>query len=242
MKFTDFTDKGGRPVNDDFVGSTNKNGIYLFAAADGMGENGYLASSLAVQSVIEAFDKNPALDSLALHNYIEHAQSVLLNEKSENIKYDTADTTLAVLVTNGKEAVYAHCGDTRIYTFRRSLISEVTEDHSEAFEAFKKGDIEYSQIRIHPDRHKLNRAIGDRISWEPEISEVISINSSYSFLLCTDGFWSLVNEKEMEEAKLFSFSSSSWLEKMLKKAERRIAEGSDNLSAVAICIQKLDVV
>jgi len=239
MKFTEFTDEGGREVNCDFISSANANGIHLFAVADGMGERGYLASELAVMTVIEEFERAPALDQYALIGYISAARAELHKRKSEQREYDTADTTLAVLITNGSEAVYAHCGDTRIYTFRHRRLMEVTEDHSEAFERFSAGEMSYFDIRKSPVRHHLRRALGDGISWEPEVSEVIKIDASYAFLICTDGFWSLISEDEMQRAVAL-FSSSGWLDRMLEIVNSRISDKSDNLTAAAIRMQITD--
>lgn len=240
MKFTYFTDKGGHTVNDDYFDEAGSGNIHIFAAADGMGKNGGIAASLAVKTIIKEFKTKPELSSPALKHYIARAQSAVLEIKADNREYDNIGATLAVLITDGKRAVYANCGDTRIYIFRGARISEVTEDHSEAFEAFENGDIEYREIRLSPDRHKLRRAIGDRISWEPDISEIMGISSGHSFLICTDGFWNLITEDEMEKAKRFTASSSTWLKRMLKKVTARLREGSDNYTAVAICVQKMD--
>lgn len=240
MKFTSFTDKGGRAVNDDYFAEAGKNNMHIFAAADGMGQNGSAASSLAVETIIEEFKTKPELSPAALKHYIAAAQSAVLEIKADHREYDNIGAALAVLITDGKRAVYANCGDTRIYIFLGSKISEVTEDHSQAFEAFENGDIEYREIRLDPDRHKLRRAIGDRISWEPDISDVIGISSRHSFLICTDGFWNLITEDEMEKSKRFTASSSAWLQRMLKKVAARLREGSDNYTAAAVCIQKMD--
>lgn len=240
MKFTSYTDKGGRAVNDDYFAEAGAGSIHIFAAADGMGQNGGTASSLAVKTIIEEFKEKPELSPDALKHYITKAQSAILEAKAYHCEYDTIGTTLAVLITDGNRAVYAHCGDTRIYIFRGSKISEVTEDHSAAFEAFERGDTEYSEIRISHDRHKLRRAIGDRISWEPDISDIININFSCSFLICTDGFWNLITEDEMEKSKRFTISSKKWLERMLKRLVPRVKPGSDNYTAATVCIQNTD--
>ena len=240
MKFTFYTDKGGRTVNDDYFAEAGSGNIHIFAAAYGMGQNGRAASSLAVNTIIKEFKAKPELSPAALKYYITKAQSAILEAKAYHRKYDTIGTTLAVIITNGNRAVYAYCGDTRIYIFRGSKISEVTEDHSAAFEAFERGDIEYREIRISPDKHKLRRAIGDRISWEPDISDIIKINSGYSFLICTDGFWNLSTEEEKEKSKRFTRSSKKWLERMLKILVTRLKPGSDNYTAATVCIQNTD--
>ena len=78
------------------------------------------------------------------------------------------------------------------------------------------------------------------MSYEPDISDLVKINSGFSFLICTNGFWENIYETEMEEALRFSFSSKAWLEKMLNKIMPKIETGSDNLSAVAVKMQMGD--
>lgn len=236
MTFTIFTDNGGMPVNDDFADSREKNGIYCFAAADGMGKKGRAAAELAVGTILDEFEKVPNITEKSLMEYITQAQRKLLYKKTHEREYDTAATTIAVLITNGYEAIKATTGDTRIYTFKKNLILEVSDDHSEAFEEFLDGNLAYHEIRTYANRHVLRRAIGDGISWEPDISPVFKIDESNSFLICTDGFWNIVTEEEMEKTHLFAFSSKGWLRAMLKKAAKRLYGGSDNISAIAICM------
>jgi serine/threonine protein phosphatase PrpC len=241
MKFTTYTDKGGRTSNDDYAADKAKNGIYCFAVADGLGKNGDIAARMTVNTILSEFEKSPLMSADALKKYITEAQKALLIAKSEKREYDEMASTVAVLLTNGSEAVYGYTGDTRVYILNHSHIKEISEDHSAAFEQFMSGSIEYGNIRYSSERHKLRRAIGDRISWEPTISDVFVISSAYSFLICTDGFWNLITEKEIESARRLSSSSKKWLEKMLNKLMPRMKYGSDNLSATAICIQKTDV-
>ena len=242
MKFTTYTNKGGRKVNEDFIASRYKNGIYCFAVSDGFGKggSGTDAAQAALNSVLDEFMKNPKLERQALYSYIEAAQKTLLGMKSEKEQWGEMGTAAAVLITDGSRAVWAVTGDCRVYVFRGSRISEVSEDHSVSFEKFERGEIEYSDIRTDADANKLRRALGDRLAWQPDISEVFNISSAYSFLICTDGFWRCITEEDMEKTRLFSLSSRGWLGKMLKKIAPKLESGSDNLSAISITMQRKD--
>ena len=244
MKFTTYTDKGGRACNEDFISSAFENKIYCFAVADGFGPDGTgaTASEMAVNSVIDAFKKAPSLSGEALTSYITEAQKALLQKKSESARFGDIGSTIAVLMTNGKQAIWASVGDTRIYIYKGASLEEVSEDHSVSFEKFTKGEIEYGDIRSDSEANKLRKALGDRISWEPDVSDVFDITAAHSFLLCTDGFWRYISEKETEISRLLSVSSKGWLTKMLKKIAPRILAGSDNLSAVAVTMQLADAI
>ena len=55
-----------------------------------------------------------------------------------------------------------------------------------------------SHIREHPDRNKLLRVLG--ISGDTpgfELSELQELKKFQAFLLCSDGFWEYILEKEM---------------------------------------------
>lgn len=240
MKFTTYTHEGGRSSNEDFLASSYKNKIYCFAVADGFGPDGMgaAASELAVNTVIAGFEENPSLD--LMRTYIEAAQKALLIKKSEAPQFGDIGTTIAVLMTDGSHAVWATVGDTRIYVYKGAHIMEVSEDHSVPFDKFRKGQIEYADIRSDSEYNKLRRALGDRLAWEPDISEKFSITSAYSFLICTDGFWRNILEEETELMRRFSLSSKGWLKKMLKKIAPRLNHGSDNLSAIAVTMQHGD--
>lgn len=242
MKFTVFSDKGGLVDNEDFVGSAFENGIYCFAAADGLGSHngGALASKLAVSAIISEFKKEPELSPQKARLCMDAAQELITTRRTASPEVKDMAASAVMLMTDGASAVWAHVGDSRLYVFKRGKIIEVTDDHTTAFESFLKGDIEYGEIRESRGRNRLRRAVGDKVSYEPDISDLVKINSGFSFLMCTNGFWENIYETEMEEALRFSFSSKAWLEKMLNKIMPKIETGSDNLSAVAVKMQMGD--
>lgn len=242
MKFTVFSDKGGRSENGDFIDSVVEDKICCFAAADGIGSKGgaSAAARAAVGAVLKGFRENPEVSRDIIYGCVRAAQERVLALRRETPAFRDAAASLAVLITDGTSAIWASSGNCRLYIFRRAKISEVTDDHSAAFEEFLRGGLEYADIRTSPDRVRLRRVIGDELSWEADISDVVKINSSYSFLLCTDGFWENVYEEEMERTLRFSRSAKTWAERMLKYLYPRLAAGSDSFSAAAIKMQAGD--
>jgi len=73
-----------------------------------------------------------------------------------------------------------------------------TLDHSVPQLLVKSGRIKEKEIRKHPDRNRLLKVMG--VVWaspEYEKSRVITLNGKEAFLLCSDGFWELIEEKKM---------------------------------------------
>ena len=55
-----------------------------------------------------------------------------------------------------------------------------------------------------------------------------------AFLICSDGFWELVNENSIEKTFKSSHSPDQWLQKMLDILHKNETEGNDNYSAVTV--------
>lgn len=58
------------------------------------------------------------------------------------------------------------------------------------------GQLKEKQIRNHPDRNRLLRVLG--VDWDSpkyQLEEPKERLGKQAFLLCTDGFWELIEEK-----------------------------------------------
>ena len=60
----------------------------------------------------------------------------------------------------------------------------------------------------------------------------ITIQKGDAFLLCSDGFWEFVLEKEMEEDLFRSKDTKEWMERMLKRQVERARDQDDNYTVV----------
>lgn len=244
MKFTKISHKGGRLTNEDYLADAHINGMHCFVVADGLGgqNSGEIASAAAADAIIQAFKENPELSQEAVSSYLRRGQDAVSEKRSERPYDNDMATTAVVLITDGSRAVWGHIGDSRLYRFNLGRIIEITDDHSVAFEEFKNGNISYDDIRTSPGQNKLICTIGDEVSFMPDVSPVTKIGPFCSFLLCTDGFWEYVSERDMEKALVTSFSSKAWLTKMLNILDRNKTPANDNFTAFAIKMQPFDFI
>src|SRR5262249_38506411 len=107
------------------------------------------------------------------------------------------------LVRRDATGVSAHVGDSRLYLIRSGQIYLMTEDHSAVNEMVKRGLLTREQARHHPDKNVILRALGSHP--EIEIStwdEPFPIRGGDRFLLCSDGLYDLVDDKEIMDAVL----------------------------------------
>lgn len=221
---------GSRKNNEDAVSVTENSGL-LAIVADGLGgqDNGEYASWQAVHTLEEELSTQ-TVSTKALEKAIVEANMDICALQS---KHPGAQTTIAVVWLGEEYAEAMHVGDTRIYQFRGDSILYQSVDHSVAQLGVMAGDLRPEEIRTHRDRNKLFRALGD-----PQMPKIakrrLDLQKGDRLLLCSDGFWEGIVEKEMLRLARLTASSEVWLAKM-----REIAEpaASDNNTAIAIMVR-----
>ena len=241
ISWASITNKGERSHNEDSIGQAEKNGKYCFVLADGLGGHGKgeVASKLAVDTVLRDFDAQYEKYTF-LESTFAHVQQVLLEEQEKNNCKDAMKTTLVCMVLDGDEIRWAHCGDSRLYFFSKKKMKLRTLDHSVPQMLVMAGDIKEKEIRNHPDRSRLMKVMGNK--WNgPQYtaSDVKVFKKRQAFLMCTDGFWELITEKEMQKTLKKSKSVDEWLETMAEIVrENGKGINMDNNTVIGIWLDK----
>ena len=229
-----YSDKGGRIENEDcYVCAKTKHG-YLFLVADGLGGcgKGEIASMLVCEEILRQFN---TVEKFDINQAVIDANSLLLARQKE---FGTKMKTTLVAAWIRKDiTLFVHVGDSRIYAFNRSGIIFQTEDHSAAWIS-RQASLVKEDVRNMEDRNVLTRALG--MSDEIQIEQQKLKNSQYeSFLLCSDGFWEFVLEKEMVESRKKWQTPRKWLDKMRLVLQSRISNDNDNNTAIAVMKRRI---
>ena len=233
------TNKGERSINEDSIGVARNKDLYCFILADGLGGHGGgdLASASAVKTIQDYFSQNGEISQQCMENCIIQAQNKLLEVQERMNKTNEMKTTLVVLIMNEKKALWGHVGDSRLYHFFGKKQWIRTRDHSVPQMLVELGEIKESEIRGHEDRNRVLNVLGTE--WDMpqyEIDPPIMLTGGKdAFLLCTDGFWELIDEKMMLKTLKHASDMERWLLKMeeyLWKTGR--GSNMDNYSAIAI--------
>ena len=256
IRYSTFSDKGGREVNEDKVGFTEQDGRYCFVLCDGLGGHGMgdVASLLVCESILGTF-KEGKYGSYTefLKQAFENAQGKLLEEQDRLSAKNKMKTTCVILtidkapagsVISGDEAgdtYIGFIGDSRLYVFNDNEVVKRTLDHSVPQRLALAGQIMEKEIRNHPDRNKVLCVLGTE--WEKpgyELLKPMAQKEIQAFLLCSDGFWEGIEEKEMCHLLKKSDSPEEWLEQMvarIKKNNRKTLDKMDNYSAIAVWVE-----
>ena len=241
ITFAACTDKGSRSINEDTIRvfqHSGKNGCVLCDGLGGMGM-GDTASQLVVDVFQDLFykEENPAR---FLPMAFQAAQDVLTAEQRRRHAEEKMKTTAVALVMDKKKAYIGHIGDSRLYVFHDGKIVKRTLDHSVPQMLALTGEIDESEIRHHKNRSIILKTLG--IEWETpmyEIMKPIPLSKCDAFLLCSDGFWEMIEDEEMCSCLTGTWDPDNWLDRMLEKVhERGRGTNMDNYSAIAVRVLK----
>lgn len=99
--------------------------------------------------------------------------------------------------------------------------------------AVEFGQLTPEQIRGSEDRVKLLKVLGnsDRLELKRPPEQIPAVNGD-AFLICTDGFWEHVHEREMECDLVKSGSPTDWRDRMLKRLLLRTGNSGDNYTVM----------
>ena len=196
---------------------------------------GQIASEICVNEVSSHIEKGcrKSMSMKSVKNLlvsaITAANIMVFETASENKEYLGMGTTVvAVVVLNGFAAV-AHVGDSRAY-FINDEIKQITRDHSVVQYLIDMGRITKEAAKTHPDRNVITRAVG--VNPEVDIDvDIIPINEGETILICSDGLYEYVSEKEMFDM-IKNPDEDEPAKKLLEMANE--AGGKDNITVVTV--------
>ncbi len=231
-----YSDIGGRPRNEDTVRYTRMGEDRLcLLVADGLGGHGGGEQASAAAADVICGQWRGEVDREVLAELIQAANRRVLELQTPQC---AMKTTISALTLEPGRAVWAHAGDTRLYHFLDGTLDFQTRDHSAAQIGVMLGQITSDQIRFHPDRNRVLRALGQEDELTVEAAERPLASGRHAFLLCSDGFWEYVLEDEMEEDLRAAPDPQQWLEKMRTRLLARVPANNDNNTAAAVWVDE----
>lgn len=235
------SNSGDRKENEDSVGMALWDDGGIFALADGLGGHGAgaLASQFAVEQILRVCPPPPGCNLLpTVLAALQDIHENLLRIQQTNGCQTSMKTTVAVAATLAGQLCIGHVGDSRVYIFGKKKILKRTLDHSVPQMLALAGEISEKNIRHHPDRNRLLRALGNGNDiLIPDVT-TCATEDVKALLLCSDGFWEYINERHMEIAFRRAVSPQDWLLCM----ERTILQNGqkyhmDNYSAIGVFLE-----
>lgn len=210
--------------------------IYFVALADGMGggEGGDLASKIALQTLettgyklISKMIRDPDKIIEELEEGYKRADRQIMDHAVQNSLEDMG-TTLTVAYYVNDYLYVGNIGDSRLYIFNDRKIAARTIDHSYVQKLVFDDLIDEQDIRAHPRRNEMTRALGFQ-GFSPDIFRWKVYNGD-SVLLCCDGLWEPLDSETLATAANSSMTSQEAVTQLVDLANE--LDGTDNISAV----------
>ncbi len=212
--------------------------------ADGMGghRNGKVASGVAARTVANILVKqiythfldiqqnslNESIQEIINHALVEAHKSVLRLAPG-------GGTTLTCALIIGEQVTIGHIGDSRAYSISNDgNMQQITKDHSLVQRMVELEEITQEEASSHPQRNVLLKALGQTETILPDVQN-FPLPKNGHLLLCSDGLWGVVTEKEMLAIINKDKDIAEACKKMVETANEH--GGPDNISVILVkCI------
>jgi protein phosphatase len=235
FSITDIGEK--RQINQDYV-FCEENSIgglpNLFIVADGMGGHnaGDYASRFCVEVFTERIRANQQKTPIGMiSDALQYTNDLLLEEANAKNDLQGMGTTFVAATIIDSNLYVANVGDSRLYVIRDG-IKQITEDHSLVEEMVKTGEIERKDVRFHPNKNIITRALGANSTVIPDYFEV-ELNSEDTVLLCSDGLTNMMDDREiMDIVRQYPDDLELTAKTLVVKANEN--GGKDNISIVIV--------
>jgi protein phosphatase len=201
---------------------------HLFVLCDGMGgaRSGEVASELTAGWMVREFYTGEWTGSDILSVLAGATLSIntrIFDLAAKYDQYSGMGTTLVAAHVAGGGLSLCTVGDSRAYLFRDGRLVQLTDDHSEVWSLYASNIISKEDMRTHPRKHVLTRAIGITDTLRPDelfLSDE-KLNPGDLVLLCSDGLSDMVGDDPVR-------SILSARKSLQDKADALVAAANDN--------------
>lgn len=203
-----------RAHNEDAFALHDETGLFIMC--DGMGghASGEVASQLAVEEIARFFnelcrtenfewpydlDDSLSFVARALQGSVLYANDRIFVESMKKSELEGMGTTVCVLASDGEDVVLAHVGDSRVYRYRETKLSQLTEDHSLLNHYRRTGELTEDELKaLGHKKNVIVRALGLKDDVEVDIALETKEHGDI-FLLCSDGLTDCVADWLIEQ-------------------------------------------
>jgi protein phosphatase len=213
----------------------------LYIIADGMGGHqfGEVASNSAVRImagyILRKFHSYLFnLPTQPLQESLQELMEASVREAHRFVQREApgSGTTVTAALVLGQQATIAHVGDSRAYAiYPDGRIDTITRDHSLVKRLEELGHLNKDEAATFPHRNVLIKALGQGDALEADIFTIPFPQPGF-LMLCSDGLWGVVNDKDIVRAILEAPNLHRACQNLVEAAN--LAGGPDNISVVLV--------
>lgn len=220
--------------------------VGLFVVADGMGghADGQEASNIAIRTMSDLVVPMVMRGTESDQNFLEllkeaaHKANLAIYQRNRQ-RSQMMGTTLTAALVVGDTAYIVNVGDSRTYRYRKGgELKPITRDHSAVAQLVERGLITPEEVYTHPKRNEIYRCLGERGSLDLD-AYVEKLRCGDVLMLCSDGLWEMVRDRDMQKILEASASHPSQASSLLVQAALGRG-GADNISVVVVYMARAE--
>ena len=235
---------GDRAINQDRTAVFRGEDALFLVLADGLGGHprGERAAEIVVETCKEAFEASarPIPDPARFLTRTLHKahERITLFGLEQRPPIEPRTTVVAALIQAG-EMLSVHAGDSRLYLLREHAPFYRTTDDSYIELLRQQGIAADRQQDTSARRHFVTKCLGGSLLLPEILPERTPLERGDLLVLCSDGFWSQVDEVRSLETLSRSENLRMTTNRMAHEAVQAAPGGSDNVSLVTLRITDL---
>jgi PPM family protein phosphatase len=230
---------GARRMNQDRIAHWASAESLLMVVADGLGGHlhGEIAAEVAVDSLGAQFARE-AQPMLAdpqrfLAAAVVGAHAAIQHEAGKRKLREAPRTVVVACVVQDGYAYWTHIGDCRLYHLRQGHVLVRTRDHTRVQQLVDEGRMREEAVSSHPERNRLLQCLGGFDAPRLEPSAKTRLAKDDVLLLCSDGFWGPLTQRQLANA-LVNRPLGEAIRELVGLAETRAGRECDNVSVMAL--------
>lgn len=229
---------GHRETNEDAFGQIVCGACQCCVLCDGAGGHGGgdVAARRAVEAVLQAVERQPAVTPRRVAELIGEADAAVLRSQREAAAGADMRTTIVLVLidTESGDAVWGHSGDSRLYRWRMGRLLGHTRDHSLQQTLLDAG-LATSSAAPGVSRSLLTSALGSPEGCDVDVIEAPApLCNGDVLLLCSDGLWDTLDADTLTRTLHTVPTPGAWLSALDLEVGRAARTNQDNYSALAL--------
>ncbi|MFM2054682.1 MAG: hypothetical protein RL456_2719 [Pseudomonadota bacterium] len=234
---------GARDHNEDDLRTGQDGALSWAVLSDGAG--GHSRGDEASRQVVSTLDaglaeasRQGAIDADGLGALVRRAHQRLCADAAQaGARQRMHATVVALWLDRGRgQAVWAHVGDSRLYLVRDGVAAALTRDDSVVQQMVDAGFLSAEDARHHPRKNQLLSALGG-VEGDVEVHlppEPLALRDGDGFLLCSDGWWDVVEAPRIAAAFGAGPDAAGWIARMDRMIRDAARPQQDNYSAIGL--------
>jgi serine/threonine protein phosphatase PrpC len=236
--FAGKTDIGLKRENNEDAFSLNPE-LDFCLVADGMGgaAAGEVASKIFAEAAFEIFSNNTSRSEKEIlyrvHQTYSHANQKILEHVTHHPDHQGMGCTAELLAFFDEGFILGHIGDSRTYRLSNGQLEQLSQDHTLVQQQLQEGLISADQIKHHPMRNLILRAVGIKEELTIDLLKGKSCPEDL-FLLCSDGLTDMISDDQSQDILCADIHVHRKAEELIETA--KAAGGHDNITVVLVAI------